>query len=215
MLPDPKDVAKGIRYLFRSKEEKQRAVEAERDLQLKQSKSHIRTHITRQQGMIPKLRGLAKRALAMGDEARFQQIGKQLFWTENDIKRWERFSLTLDLMEARRDQVRASADLIHSIRVMTDSMSELAGTEQVSQMQQQLDRSLAQTASMDERINLMMDMIDSTLGEGIPLDEQSLESLRDNLGEEIISQESGQFDQQIEAGLARIRKQITDEKDMK
>jgi hypothetical protein len=215
MLPDPKDVAKGIKYLFRSKEEKQNAVEMERDVQLRQGKNRIRTHIAHQHEMIPKLRALAKRAVAMGDEARFQQIGKQLIWTENDIVRWDKYSLSLDMMEAKRDQVRASADLIHTVKVMTDSMSDLTGTEQVSQLQQQLDRSLAQADSMDERINIMMDAMDSTLAEGIPTDENALEKLRESLGDEIATQESAQFDKEIESGLDRIRKQIEIEKSKK
>jgi len=215
MLPDPKDVAKGIKFLFRSKEEKQNAVEMERDVQLRQGKNRIRAHIAHQNEMIPKLRTLAKRALAMGEEARFQQIGKQLIWTENDIIRWNKYTLTLDMMEARRDQVRASADLIHTVKVMTDSMTDLAGTEQVAQLQQQLDRSLAQADSMDERINIMMDAMDSTLSEGIPADEKSLEKLRESLGEEIVTQESAQFDKEIESGLDKIRKQLESENSKK
>lgn len=215
MLPDPKDVAKGIKYLFRSKEEKQNAIEMERDVQLRQGKSRIRSHINHQKEMIPKLRGLAKRALSMGDEGRFQQIGKQVIWTENDIVRWEKYALTLEMLEARRDQVRASSDLIHTVKIMTDSMTELAGTEQVSKLQEQLDRSLAQTESMDDRINVMMDMMDSTLSAGIPADESALEKLRESLGEEIVTQESAQFDKDIELGLEKIRKQLENEKSNK
>ena len=215
MLPDPKDVARGIRFLFRSKEEKQRAVEIERDVKLRSGKKQISAHINRQREMIPRLRGLARRALAMGDESRFRQIGKQLLWTEQDITRWEKYTLTLDLMEARRDQVRASASLVSTVRVMTDSMAELAGTTQVAQLQQELDRSLAQAESMDERITIMMDRMDATLSEGIPLDEGSLETLRDELGEEIVAQESGQFDREIEAGLEAVRSQLLSESDKK
>jgi len=215
MLPDPKSVAKGIKYIFRSKEEKQNAVEQERDVQLRQGRNRIRSHITHQQEMIPKLRALAKRALAMGDESRFKQIGKQLIWTENDITRWEKYSLTLDIMEARRDQVRASADLIHTVKIMTDTMTELSGTEQVGKLQQQLDRSLAQTQSMDERINIMMDMMDSTLADGLPSDESEIEKLRESLGDEIVAQESSQFDKEIESGLDKIRKQLENEKSKK
>lgn len=212
MLPDPKSVARGIKFLLRSKEEKQNAIEVERDVQLRQGKTRIRAHIAHQKEMIPKLRALAKRALAMGDEDRFQQIAKQLIWTEKDIIRWDKYSLTLDMMEARRDQVRASADLIHTVKIMTDSMTEMAGTQQVSQLQQQLDRSLAQVESMDERINLMMDIMDSTLAEGIPADEPSLEKLRESLAEEIVSHESAQYDKEIESGLEAIRKQLASEK---
>jgi len=153
--------------------------------------------------------------LALGDEGRFRQIGKQIIMAENEIVRWEKYMLTMDMMEARRDQVRASTDLVRTVKIMADSMTDLAGTEQVSELQQQLDRSLAQAASMDERINIMMDMMDSTLGDSIPMDEKSLETLRDELGEEIVSNESTQIDTEIEAGLEDIRKQLISEKGKK
>ncbi|MHC1783628.1 MAG: hypothetical protein AB9891_12890 [Anaerolineaceae bacterium] len=208
MLPDPKDVASGIKHLFRSKEEKQNAVELQRDLKLVEGKNRIRAYIAHQQQMIPRLRGLAKRALAMGDEARFQQIGKQLIWTENDIVRWEKYSLTLDMLESRRDQVRASTDLISTVKVMTDSMTDLAGTEQVNQLQGQLDKSLAQASAMDEGITKMMEGMDAALAQSIPADEKSLEKLRDSLGEEIVSQGSSPLDKEIETGLNNLRSQL-------
>lgn len=208
MLPDPKDVAKGIKHIFRSKEEKQEAIENERDVQLRQGKSRIRAYVNHQREMLPRLRALARRSLEMGDEARFRQVGKQLIWTENDIARWDKYTLTLDLLEARRDQVRASANLVHTVKVMTDSMTDLAGTEQVSQLQQQLDRSLARADSMDEKINLMMEMMDTTLAQGIPQDEASMEKLRESLGEEIVTKGGAQTDQALEAGLQRIRKEL-------
>ena len=212
MMPDPKDVAKGIKYMLRSKEEKQNAIEMERDVQLRQGKNRIRAYVAHQHEMIPRLRTLAKRALAMGEESRFRQIGKQIIMAENEIVRWKKYLLTMEMMEARRDQLRASTDLVRTVKIMTDSMTDLAGTEQVSQLQQELDRSLAQASSMDERVNIMMDMMDSTLGDGIPMDEKSLEKLRDELGEEIVSQESSQFDKDIENGLEDIRKQLMSEK---
>lgn len=208
MLPDPKDVAKGIKHIFRSKEEKQNAVENERDLQLRQCKSRIRAYINHQREMQPKLRTIAKRALEMGDEARFRQVAKQILWTENDIVRWDRYTLTLDMMEARRDQVRASANLVHTVKVLTDSMSEFAGAEQVTELQQQLDRSLAQADSMDAKIDVMMNMMDSTLAQGMPADETALEKLRETLGDEIVAQAGGQRDEALEAGVQRLRRQL-------
>lgn len=208
MLPDPKDVAKGIKHIFRSKEEKQNTIENERDLQLRQCKSRIRNYIAHQREMLPKLRVIAKRALEMGDEGRFRQVAKQILWTENDIVRWDRYTLTLDMMEARRDQVRASANLVHTVKVLTDSMSELVGAEQVNELQQQLDRSLAQADSMDAKIDVMMNMMDSTLAQGLPADETALEKLRETLGDEIVAQAGGQRDDALEAGVQRIRKQL-------
>lgn len=208
MLPDPKDVAKGIKHIFRSKEEKQNAIENERDLQLRQCKSRIRSYITHQREMLPKLRAIAKRALEMGDEGRFRQVAKQILWTENDIIRWDRYTLTLDMMEARRDQVRASANLVHTVKVLTDSMSDLAGTEQVNELQQQLDRSLAQADSMDAKIDVMMNMMDSTLAQGMTADETALEKLRETLGDEIVAQAGGQHDEVLETGVRRIREQL-------
>lgn len=213
MLPDPKDVASGIKHLFRSKEEKRNAVELGRDLKLAEGKRRITAYIARQREMIPRLRGLAKKALAMGDEARFQQIGKQIIWTEDDIARWDKYSLTLDILESRRDQARASADLIGAVRVMTESMSDLTGPGQVSQLQQQLDKSLEQASAMDEGITGMMEGMDAAMARSIPADENALEKLRESLGDEIVSQGAGQLDKDLENGLNNLRSRLSSDMD--
>ena len=123
MLPDPKKVAQSINKLFQSAEEKRQRAEAERSVQIRMGKTRIQRHIARQQKMAARLKSLAKRALAINDEARFRQVGRQLLWTQNDIRRWQQYLLSLEIMEARRDQVKASAELMKAIQAMTESLN--------------------------------------------------------------------------------------------
>ena len=79
-------------------------------------KTRLQRHLNKQKKMASRLKALAKRALSINDEARFNQVGRQLLWTRQDIRRWEQYLLSLEILEARRDQVRASSDLIEAIK---------------------------------------------------------------------------------------------------
>jgi len=213
MLPDPKKVAKFInRTLFKSPEERREEAELDRDVQVKMGKARIRRHVAHQNDMLARLTALAKRALALSDEARFRQVGRQLLWTRDDIQRWEQYLLSLEVLEARRDQVRASGDMLTAVKAMSASLSELAAPAQIAEMQRDLEEGLARASSLEERMEIMMEVLDSTLSGDLRVDEGALERLEASLTEEVASQETVVFDRQIEEGLQKIRSELGQEK---
>jgi hypothetical protein len=211
MIPEPEKMARAVKKLFRTAEEKRQEAELNRDVQVRMGRARLQRHIQNQKKMALKLRSLAKRALALDDEARFRQIGRQLLWTQQDLQRWEQYLLSLELLQARRDQSRASVELLNAIKAMSESMNEMAGPQNVGELQRELEQGLAKAASLDERMALMMEMMDSTLATDTQVDESALDGLQANLTEEVVSEETSAFDRNIEAGLQRIRKQLEDE----
>ncbi|GAB4496677.1 MAG: hypothetical protein OHK0052_06970 [Anaerolineales bacterium] len=211
MFPDPKRIAQALgKALFQSETEKPAEVqrqeaEINRDVQLRMGKARLRRHIQRQQEMTNRLAALAKRALSIGDEARFRQAGKQLLWTQQDIQRWERYLLSLDLLEARRDQARASVDLLQSVQSMTESLSASAESVDVTAMQRELELGLARAANLEKRMDIMMDALGSTLESDMQPESADLEQLKSALSGQIAAEESAQFDPEIESGLEKIR----------
>jgi len=208
MLPDPKKVANFIGTLFRSQDERQRERENRRDVQVKMARARMRRFLAQQSEMVTRLTALARRSLALGDEARFRQVGKQLLWTRGQIQRWEKFQLSLDLLEARRDQARASVELIQAVKTMGESLADLAEPGQVGQLQNELEKSLANASTMEERLDVMMNMMDTTLAADMPVDESALESLKEKLGGEVAGEETVAFDHEIEEGLQKIREEL-------
>ena len=208
MLPDPKDVAKTINRIFKSREERQQDVEFNRDVQVRMGKARIKRHLANQKNMLLRLKSLAKRALSLNNETKFRQVGRQLLWTQGDIQRWEQYLLSLEVLEARRDQARASVDLIKSVKAMSDSLSDLAAPGQMSELQRDLEEGLARASSLEERMAVMMDVMDSTLTSDMLVDESALSDLESGLTDEIAQQEAAMFDEEIEAGLRQIREEL-------
>jgi hypothetical protein len=209
MLPDPKKVAQFInRTLFKSAEERRQEDETNRDVQIRLGKARIRRHITHQQEMVARLTALAKRALAIHDEAHFRQVGRQLLWSWQDIQRWEQYLLSLEVLEARRDQVRASVDLLQSVKAMSESLGEMAGPQQIADLQRQMEEGLARASSLEERLQVMMEVMDSALSTDMQVDEGALDNLKTSLTEDVVQSEAAAFDREIEDGLRKIREEL-------
>lgn len=208
MLPDPKKVADVLKKTFRSAEERRQEAELERQVQFRMGKTRLQRHIAKQKKMASRLNNLAKRALSLNDEARFRQVGRQLIWTRQDIQRWEQYLLSLEILEARRDQSQASVDLLQSIKALSESLGEMAGPQDVAALQQELESGLARAASLEERMGVVMEVMDTTLSAEIQVDEDALEGLESRLAEEVASQEAVTFNSQIEEGLRKIRQEL-------
>jgi hypothetical protein len=211
MLPEPKNVARVIKRVFRTAKQKRQDAEYNRDVQIRMGKAKLQRHIQNQKKMAIRLKGLAKRALAIDDDARFRQVGRQLLWTKIDVRRWEQYSLSLELLQARRDQAKASVTLIETIKATSESLVAMAGPQNVAELQRELETGLAQASNLDERMTIMMEMMDTTLASDMVVEEDRLDNLESSLTEEVIQDEASDFEDEIEAGLRKIRKELQDE----
>ena len=209
MLPDPKKVARVLnRTLFKSKEERREEDERIRDVQVRVARTQIRRHIQKQKEMEGRLKALAKRALSLGEENRFKQVGRQLLWTEKDVLRWEKYLLTLEILQARRDQARASIELLSAVKVMSESLNLIAEPQKVGELQLEIEQGLAKASSLEDRMAVMMEMMDETLSSDLMVDDESLSGLEDRLGSELAGEEAAAFDREIEEGLRKIRDEL-------
>ena len=211
MLPEPKKVARLIKKAFRSAEERRKEAEFDRDVQVRMGKTRLKRHIAKQKQMSLQLRRLAKRALEINDQARFRQAGRQLLWTQRDLRRWEKYLLSLELLEARRDQVKTSVELIQSIKAMSESLNELAEPGQIGELQRELEVGLARASNLEERMAVMLDVMDSTLSADMLIEEEGLTALEEGLSEEVAGEEAAAFDREIEEGLRQIRKELEED----
>ena len=205
---DPRKLARFVRRLFWSPEARRREAELRQDVQVRMGHARIRRHLAHMRTLEKRLLHLAKRALALGDEDRFRQLGLQVLWTRRNIQQWERYLLTLEMLEVRRDQARVAAALMEAVKALGDSLTALAGSQTILEMQQTLERGLAQAATMEERTALMLEALDDALSAHIPADEQALTALQQQLTEDIIREERKAFDPEMEAELQRLREEL-------
>lgn len=191
--------------LLRSKEEKEQEKELSRETQARIGKAQMKRHIEKQKGMVKKLWEMGKRALSLNDEKQFRQIGKQLLWTQDDIDRWERYLLSFEVLEAKRDQARTSAEFMKSLKAMTESIISSTEPQNIAETQRDLEQGLARAASLEERMSVMMETMDGTLSDMGASDDSRLKKLEDEMTGDVVADESGKFDAKIEAGLEKIK----------
>ena len=213
MLPSPKKVARILRrYVFRSNEEKEIEEEIKRDTVVRKGKARIQNHINHQNEMAGKLKILAKKALSLNDNSRFTLIGKQYIKTKLDIQRWEKYLLSLEVLEAKRDQVSASINLIQSVKTMSESLGDIVGDQKIGELQVELETGLARASNLDERIDVMMEILDSSLSYDIEIDQSLMDDFKSSIIEEISTEEDNTFTQEIEERLLKIQDEIKEEK---
>jgi len=209
MLPDPKKVANAIRGLWTSSEERRQEAEMDRSVQLKLAKSRLHRHVVHQKEICGRLMLMAKRAISLNDDANFKQIGRQLIWTKKDIQRWERYLLTLEMLETRHDQVKASLDLISAVKSMSESLTDLAAPGKLGELQKDLEKGLAKAANLEQQMEVMMDIMDSTLTGDMQVESDDLKELEMSIADEVALEEASAFDPEIEQLRQKIRKEMS------
>jgi hypothetical protein len=208
MALDPKGVAKIIRGIMKSPDERRQEAESNRVVQFKILKNRLRRHINQQREMAVRLTGLAKQAISINDETAFKKIGRQLIWTNNDVRRWERYILSLEMLEARHDQVKASTDLLMAVKSMSESLSDLAAPENLGKLQNELEQGLAKASNLEEQMEVMMGLMDSTLAGDMQVDAGDLSELERALAGDVARSEAAEFDPELEQMRQKIKAEM-------
>ena len=189
--------------LGKSKEEK----EIERSIQAKQGRKTIQRYVKKQKDMLPKLWGMAKEALRLEDDGQFKQVILQYWWTQQQITRWERYVLTYDMVEARRDQARSTREFLGSLQAMGQSMMANAEPKDMVQMQKDLQMGLARAEAMEERLNIIMETADDYVYDVEGMDEGVFDEIKQAMQKEAAG-EAGALDEQIAGQLKDIEEQM-------
>lgn len=186
--------------------------EIERELAARRGKLQIQKHIKQQREMAQKLWGLGKRALQLGDAKQFEQIGKQYLWTLEDIKRWERFLLTFEAIEARKDQAKAAAEFMRSVQAMSKSMLASAAPADLAKMQRDLELALARAQNLEQTMDYIMEATDQSVFATSEIADTDLASSLQEL-EKTMKQEAeaGGADADLDARIAEGLKKIEEE----
>ncbi len=180
--------------------------EVQREVKIRQAKVSIRRHINNQQRMAQRLWELGKRALALQDEAQFRRIGALYLKTQEDVERWERYMLTFETLEARRDQAQATAAFLDALKAMNESLMKAASPQTLARLQRDLAEGLARAETLEERMQVMMEISDDALG-GTGSAER-LADLERMMSAEVERDEADIYDARIQEGLRKIREEM-------
>jgi len=194
---------------FFNSEERKRQKELERQIKIKEGRRHLERHIKKQKEKMVKYRGLAKRAQRIGDEKMFRQIALLLLRTQRDITQWERRILYFDMIEARKDQVRAAAEFAQAYETMAQSMLANSNPANIAKIQRDIEMGLARAEMMDDMLENLMDVSEDLLPE--PADAEDTADLKQIMAElaaEADQEAQGVSDAEIDASLKAIEEQL-------
>lgn len=143
--------------LFKSKEERR----IERDIRIRQGIRRIEKSIAEQNKFSDEFVRNARQAKQIGDAAQYAFIRSSLKKTATIKKLLERQLLAVKNALLIKRQAEASADFAQAMNLMASEVSKLYGETDLAQTQLQWEKALAQSQTMEERMQVFLEAVES------------------------------------------------------
>ncbi|MCW1968131.1 MAG: hypothetical protein KIH69_008440 [Anaerolineae bacterium] len=189
---------------FKSKQQR----DVERSAKLKMGKRNILRLVAKQQDLLQRLHELAKRALTLGDERQFKQLGNRYLALQDDIAKKQRYLLSLDALEAQLEQSRQNVEFLDALKGLTGSIMGLADPKNIAAMQRDVEDTLARAESLSDRMDVIMDLAADTL-DSTELNSDRLAEMQHTLQHELDQSKRSKddpTDKEIQRLLAEIQR---------
>ena len=147
-----------IMGLFRSKDERR----VEREMKIRQGMRAIERSIRQQEKFAEDFIKNAQHARKIGDNGQYQFIRSALKKTAAVKKMLERQLLAIKNAMLIQQQAQASAQFAESMNLMAREIGRVFGEMDLSKTQAQWERAVAQAGSMEERMELFLDSMESS-----------------------------------------------------
>ncbi|MCP4648233.1 MAG: hypothetical protein GY852_10970 [bacterium] len=201
------------RFFGKSQEEK----EIERNVKYKQGLTKVQNYVQKCNQAEKRYWELGKRALKLGDQKQFENIAKAYLRTREMANKWERYTVMMETVSLRRDQIKTTGVFASSMSAMSSVMMTGANPEDITKMQVGLEKALARAETLDETLSAVMDATTDTIYSSEGLSEESLKEVAAIMSGEAVHEEGevlekGEaLDERIASGLKRIEEQMKEE----
>jgi hypothetical protein len=148
--------------LFKSKEERR----IEREMKIRGGLRSIEKSIRQQEKFAADFIKNAQHARKIGDENQYQFIRGALKKTAAVKKMLERQLLAIKNAMLIQQQAQASQEFAQSMNLMAQEISRVFGEMDLTQTQAQWERAVAQAGSMEERMEVFLDSMESAAVSG-------------------------------------------------
>ena len=148
--------------LFKSKEERR----IDREMRIRQGVRSIERSIRQQEKFANDFIKNAQHARKIGDENQYQFIRGALKKTAAVKKMLERQLLAIKNAMLIQQQAQASQEFAQSMNLMAQEISRVFGEMDLTQTQAQWERAVAQAGSMEERMEVFLDSMESAAVSG-------------------------------------------------
>jgi hypothetical protein len=192
--------------LFKSREERRldREVEIRKGINL--IKRNIRDLKRNEKEYLEK----AKKARQLGSKGQLEFLKKAVKRTAGQRLLMEKQLLGIETANQIKNQSEAHAQFAKAMLAVSRSIGEMFGTMDLGKAQAKLEEALAKAETMEERMNLFLDVSGRSLFDHESGGEEAISDaeIDELLDREIAAEESGNVDQEIQEGLEEIQKEL-------
>jgi hypothetical protein len=197
--------------MFKSKEEKR----IERDIEVRKGvnslKRNIRDLAKHEFSYIAK----AKKAKKIGDNSQYDFLKRQLKKTAGQRRMRERQLLSIETAVQIKNQAESDADFAKSMGAVAKAVSEVYGSVDFAKTQKNFEKAMMQADTLQQQMEIFLEMTQEHVMSGEVEGEDQVVSdaeIDKMLDEEVVHEEGGSVDKDIEKGLKDIQDELDREK---
>ncbi|HUR38628.1 MAG TPA: hypothetical protein VM222_04015 [Planctomycetota bacterium] len=197
--------------MFKSKEEKR----IERDIEVRKGvnslKRNIRDLAKHEFSYIAK----AKKAKKIGDNSQYDFLKRQLKKTAGQRRMRERQLLSIETAVQIKNQAESDADFAKSMGAVAKAVSEVYGSVDFAKTQKNFEKAMMQADTLQQQMEIFLEMTQEHVMSGEVEGEDQVVSdaeIDKMLDEEVVREEGGSVDKDIEKGLKDIQDELDREK---
>ena len=197
--------------MFKSKEEKK----IERDIEVRKGvnslKRNIRDLAKHEASYILK----AKKAKKIGDNSQYDFLKRQLKKTAAQKRMRERQLLSIETAVQIKNQAESDADFAKSMGAVAKAVSEVYGSVDFAKTQKNFEKAMMQADTLQQQMEIFLEMTQEHVMSGEVEGEDQVVSdaeIDKMLDEEVVREEGGALDKDIEKGLKDIQDELDRER---
>ena len=197
--------------MFKSKEEKR----IERDIEVRKGvnslKRNIRDLAKHEFSYIQK----AKKARRIGDNSQYDFLKRQLKKTAAQRRMRERQLLSIETAVQIKNQAESDADFAKSMGAVAKAVSEVYGSVDFAKTQKNFEKAMMQAETLQQQMEIFLEMTQEHVMSGEVEGEDQVVSdaeIDKMLDEEVVHEEGGSVDKDIEKGLKDIQDELDRER---
>ena len=197
--------------MFKSKEEKR----IERDIEVRKGvnslKRNIRDLAKHELSYVQK----AKKAKKIGDQSQYDFLKRQLKKTAGQRRMRERQLLSIETAVQIKNQAESDADFAKSMGAVAKAVSEVYGSVDFAKTQKNFEKAMMQADTLQQQMEIFLEMTQEHVMSGEVEGEDQVVSdaeIDKMLDEEVVHDEGGSVDKDIEKGLKDIQDELDRER---
>jgi hypothetical protein len=197
--------------MFKSKEEKR----IERDIEVRKGvnslKRNIRDLAKHEFSYIQK----AKKARKIGDQSQYDFLKRQLKKTAAQRRMRERQLLSIETAVQIKNQAESDADFAKSMGAVAKAVSDVYGSVDFAKTQKNFEKAMMQAETLQQQMEIFLEMTQEHVMSGEVEGEDQVVSdaeIDKMLDEEVVHEEGGSVDKDIEKGLKDIQDELDRER---